>query len=137
MAAGKGVRMRSSTPKVLHRVAGVPLVVHAVNAARHVNPTSTLAVVSPASRADVAAALGDGVECVEQPDPLGTGQALVSALAHVPADCQHVLLLNGDKPLLRGETVAELIERADRALYRAKAEGRNRAVVAPPRSAGG
>ena len=108
MAAGKGVRMRSSTPKVLHRVAGVPLVVHAVNAARHVNPTSTLAVVSPASRADVAAALGDGVECVEQPDPLGTGQALVSALAHVPADCQHVLLLNGDKPLLRGETVAEL-----------------------------
>lgn len=110
MAAGKGVRMRSSTPKVLHRVAGVPLVVYAVNAARHVNPASTVAVVAPASRADVAAAVGDGVECVEQPDPLGTGQALASALERVPASCQHVLLLNGDKPLLRGETVAELAE---------------------------
>lgn len=110
MAAGKGVRMRSSTPKVLHRVAGVPLVVYAVNAARHVNPASTVAVVAPASRADVAAAVGDGVECVEQPDPLGTGQALASALERVPASCQHILLLNGDKPLLRGETVAELAE---------------------------
>ncbi len=110
MAAGKGVRMRSSTPKVLHRVAGVPLVVHAVNAARHVNPDSTIAVVAPASRADVAAAVGDGVECVDQPDPLGTGQALASALARVPASCQHILLLNGDKPLLRGETVAALAE---------------------------
>ena len=110
MAAGKGVRMRSSTPKVLHRVAGVPLVVYAVNAARHVSPASTVAVVAPASRADVAAAVGDGVECVEQPDPLGTGQALASALGRVPASCQHILLLNGDKPLLRGETVAELAE---------------------------
>ena len=110
MAAGKGVRMRSSTPKVLHRVAGVPLVVHAVNAARHANPASIMAVVPPASRSDVAAALGDGVECVEQPDPLGTGQALASALAHVPASCQHILLLNGDKPLLRGETIVELVE---------------------------
>ena len=108
MAAGKGVRMRSSTPKVLHRVAGVPLVVYAVNAARHVNPASTMAVVAPASRSDIAAAVGDGVECVEQPDPLGTGQALICALARVPASCKHILLLNGDKPLLRGETVAEL-----------------------------
>ena len=110
MAAGKGVRMRSSMPKVLHRVAGVPLVVHAVNAARHAHPDLVMAVVSPASRADIAAAVGDGVECVEQPDPLGTGQALASALARVPASCGHILLLNGDKPLLRGETIAELIE---------------------------
>ena len=102
--------MRSSTPKVLHRVAGVPIVVHAVQAARHANPSSTIVVVAPASRAEVAAAVGDGVECVEQPDPLGTGYALKEALAQVPFSARHVLLLNGDKPLLRGETVAGLVE---------------------------
>ena len=101
--------MHSSTPKALHRVAGVPLVVHSLKAARYANPAATIVVVAPSRRSDVAAAVGDGVECVEQPDPLGTGQALAAALARVGADCSHILLLNGDKPLLRGETIADLV----------------------------
>jgi bifunctional UDP-N-acetylglucosamine pyrophosphorylase/glucosamine-1-phosphate N-acetyltransferase len=108
MAAGKGARMRSSRPKVLHRIAGVPMVSYAASAAGRVDPASVVLVVPPESREAIAGELGGDFEYVEQPDPLGTGHALATALERVPFKTRHLLLLNGDMPLLTGAAVAEL-----------------------------
>ena len=71
MAAGKGARMRSSLPKALHPVAGDPMIRYMVNAAREISSTSTLAVVSPAHRHQIAETCK--VDCVEQTEPTGMG----------------------------------------------------------------
>lgn len=108
MAAGKGERMRSAQPKVLHPIAGLPMARHVIRAVRHIAPAQVMVVVPSAQRGAVAEALGDDVEHVEQPDPLGTGNALATALAAAPGPLTNILLVNGDAPLLRGETVAAL-----------------------------
>ena len=110
MAAGKGTRMRSQTPKVLHRIAGVPMIAHVTRTAKRLQPAAVLAVVAPAERDAIAEATGDGVECVEQPEPLGTGHALITALQKVSSDTSHVLLLNGDVPLLQHESLQALMD---------------------------
>ncbi len=109
LAAGKGTRMKSSRPKVLHPVAGDPLVAHAVRAASAAGPAGVIVVTPPAARDGVEASLGGGVECVDQPVPLGTGHALATALITLPASAKHVLVLNADVPLVRPETVRDLI----------------------------
>ena len=108
LAAGRGERMRSSLPKVLHHVAGVPMLLHVARAAAHAEPDSLIAVVSPSSKDGVAALLGPSVQLVEQPEPLGTGNALALALDEVSFAAKQVLLVNGVEPLLRGETLAAL-----------------------------
>ncbi len=111
MAAGKGVRMHSAKPKVLHRVAGMPMIGHAVVAARTLDPSSVpMVVVSPDNRAAIARELGDGFEYVEQPEPMGTGHALSVALKHVPPQAANVLLLNGDMPLITSDDLRTLGE---------------------------
>ena len=111
MAAGKGTRMRSRTPKVLHRIAGVPMIAHVTRTVKQLQPAAVIVVVAPAQGEAIADATGDGVECVEQPEPLGTGHALTTALQQVSPDALHVLLLNGDVPLLRPETLQALMDR--------------------------
>ena len=108
MAAGSGSRMPSSTPKVLHRVAGVPILTHALKAAGRLAPESTIVVVSPENRDVVVVEIGDDFEYTEQPDPLGTGHALAVALERVPFSTRHLLLLNGDMPLITGDDLAGL-----------------------------
>src|SRR5712692_6201457 len=78
LAAGKGTRMKSALPKVLHRVAGLPMIEHVRRAAHELAATSTTVVIG--HRADlVAAAVGNrpGVRCVTQEPQLGTGHALL------------------------------------------------------------
>ena len=104
LAAGRGSRMRSSRPKVLHTVAGLPLVAYAARGVRAVGDPPVIVVVSPASRSDVDAAVGEEAECVEQPDPLGTGHALATALIGVSPKAKHILVANGDVPLVKPET---------------------------------
>ena len=108
LAAGRGTRMRSSRPKVLHTVAGVPIVSYAAEAARFTDENGVIVVVRPADRAEVSLAVGGDTECLEQPDPLGTGQALATALIAASPESQHVLVINGDVPLVRKETVQAL-----------------------------
>ena len=108
MAAGRGARMRTSKPKVLHRVAGMPLVSYATKAASRIQPGSTMVVVAPEAREAIAGDLGDDPEYVEQPEPLGTGHALAMALERVPFSTRHILLLNGDMPFVSGETALDL-----------------------------
>lgn len=108
MAGGKGTRMRSSTPKVLQRVAGVTIISHAAKAARHIDQASLVCVVSPENRPAIADELGDDVEYAEQPEPLGTGHALSIALERVPFQVRNILLLNGDMPLITGDDLTAL-----------------------------
>ena len=109
LAAGKGTRMRSDRSKVLHRLAGRPLIDHVLDAAAPLAPASVTVVVGHQADA-VRDALGSR-SCgfaVQEPQ-IGTGHALLQtehALAGAQGD---VLLLSGDVPLLRGATIAGLV----------------------------
>ena len=109
LAAGRGTRMRSSRPKVpayrSGRSDGLPTPLRR-RASRTRN--DVIVVTRPADRAEVSLAVGGDAECVEQPDPLGTGHALATAVIAVPTETQHVLVVNGDVPLVQKETVQAL-----------------------------
>jgi bifunctional UDP-N-acetylglucosamine pyrophosphorylase / glucosamine-1-phosphate N-acetyltransferase len=105
MAAGIGTRMKSATPKHLHPLLGRRMVDWVVEAARGAAVERVVVVASPLSRD-----LLDGVEVVVQEEPLGTGDAVRcarEALAGLDGD---VLVLNGDVPALRPETIVALVE---------------------------
>jgi bifunctional UDP-N-acetylglucosamine pyrophosphorylase/glucosamine-1-phosphate N-acetyltransferase len=110
LAAGRGVRMRSSLPKVLHEAAGRPLLDRVLAAARTLGE-ARLVVVVGAGRQAVAEHLGganDVVLAVQAPQ-LGTGDAVRVGLEKA-GDADEVLVLSGDVPLLRPETLARLLE---------------------------
>ncbi|HEV7563197.1 MAG TPA: bifunctional UDP-N-acetylglucosamine diphosphorylase/glucosamine-1-phosphate N-acetyltransferase GlmU [Solirubrobacterales bacterium] len=107
MAAGKGTRMRSSTPKMLHPVCGRAMVAWPILAARGAGAGRVAAIVSPGQ--DISAALPDGVETVEQPQADGTGGAIRAAQPLIE-ESETVLVLSGDVPLISTETIAELLE---------------------------
>ncbi|HEX9549210.1 MAG TPA: NTP transferase domain-containing protein, partial [Acidimicrobiales bacterium] len=102
LAAGKGVRMNSRVPKVLHPVAGRPMLLWSMAAARELNPERTLVVTNPAHDGVQAALNGEG-QTVSQSQQLGTGHALaqVSARHRTPGP---VVVFYADAPLLRGKT---------------------------------
>ncbi len=107
LAAGEGTRMRSSLPKVLHGLAGRPMVRFVVDAARDAGIERIVAVVGPEAD-DVREAAGDGVEFALQAERLGTGHALVQARDAI-GDCEQVLVLNGDVPLITPDTLRLLM----------------------------
>ena len=115
LAAGQGKRMHSALPKVLHCIAGRPLLAHVIDAARALRP-DRIYVVYGHGGAEVQAAIeGASVEWVEQAPRLGTGHALMQALPRVPRAAT-VLVLNGDVPLLRAETLRKLVRAAGRGI---------------------
>ena len=105
MAAGQGTRMRSDTPKVLHRVAGKPLVEWVVDAARAAGAERVVAVVRPGD--GVAEGLPEGVEVAEQREGEGTGAAVLAARDAV--DSGPVVVLSGDHPLVTPEQLEGLL----------------------------
>lgn len=119
LAAGRGVRMRSALPKVLHPVAGRPLLDRVLDTASAVlgdGPASgRLVVVVGAGKERVAAhlaAASPGALVVEQDPPRGTGDAVRVALPSA-GDAGRVVVLSGDVPLLRPGTVRRLVEALD------------------------
>jgi len=115
LAAGQGKRMHSALPKVLHRIAGRPLLAHVIDAARALKP-ERIYVVYGHGAAEVRAAFQNApVEWVEQARRLGTGHALMQALPRVPRAAS-VLVLNGDVPLVRAETLRKLVRAAGRGI---------------------
>jgi bifunctional UDP-N-acetylglucosamine pyrophosphorylase/glucosamine-1-phosphate N-acetyltransferase len=109
LAAGQGKRMHSALPKVLHTLAGRPLLAHVLDAARALAPRKII-VVNGYGADEVRAAFPDsGVEWVLQSERLGTGHAAQQALPRLSADA-HVLILYGDVPLVRAETLRRLLE---------------------------
>ena len=107
MAAGEGTRMRSSVPKVLHAVAGRPMVAWPVHAAREAGAGRVLAIVGP--KHDLSAGLPEGTETVIQPEANGTGGAMIAALEAIESS-EEVVVLSGDHPLLDAETISALLE---------------------------
>ena len=113
MAAGQGKRMRSSTPKVLHRIAGRPMLAHVLDAARAVAPKAVAVVVGAGGEAVRSALAAPDLAFVLQDPPRGTGDAVRAALVGLPRDGVTVVV-NGDTPLVPGALLRELAERAVR-----------------------
>jgi bifunctional UDP-N-acetylglucosamine pyrophosphorylase/glucosamine-1-phosphate N-acetyltransferase len=117
LAAGVGSRMRSSLPKVLHRIGGRPMLHAVLDTAERLSPAVTVVVLG-AARPRVEEALSDrSVKVALQDPPLGTGDAVRCALEALEAASRSrggdgpVLVLSGDVPLLRPETLSALIAR--------------------------
>jgi bifunctional UDP-N-acetylglucosamine pyrophosphorylase / glucosamine-1-phosphate N-acetyltransferase len=111
LAAGRGTRMQSTLPKVMQPLAGAPLLAHVIDLARHLEPSSIHVVYGYGGellRQHFAAAQ---LQWALQAEQLGTGHALLQAMPAIPDD-QRVLVLYGDVPLLRVQTLRGLIESA-------------------------
>jgi bifunctional UDP-N-acetylglucosamine pyrophosphorylase/glucosamine-1-phosphate N-acetyltransferase len=115
LAAGQGKRMRSALPKVLHRIAGRPLLAHVLDAARSLKPERIFVVYGHGGAEVKAAFEGEPVEWVEQARQLGTGHALMQALPRIPRAAT-VLVLNGDVPLVRSASLRRLVRSAQKGL---------------------
>lgn len=109
LAAGQGVRMRSDVPKVLHPLAGRPMVEHVVRAVRAAGVKRVVVVVGPAAEG-VRSVLGDTVRYAVQDEPLGTGHACLAAAPEFQDATGPVLVCYGDAPLLTGDILRQLIE---------------------------
>ena len=109
MAAGKGTRLKSQLPKVLHEVGGKPLLAHVIAAARQVVPPEDIFAIIGHEADLVRAAVADaGVNFVLQSEQRGTGHALMVAREPLsPYD--HVIVLSGDAPQITPQTIASLL----------------------------
>lgn len=108
LAAGKGTRMYSSLPKVLHPVAGKPMVSHVIATAKALNATQTHLVYGFGGDQLQTRLANESVVWVEQKEQLGTGHAVAQAMPDIPDDAD-VLILYGDTPLIRTETLQTLL----------------------------
>ena len=112
MAAGKGTRMKSRLPKVLQRLAGVPLVQHVLNTAAQLNARSAVVITGHGADQVEPLLLAPGqvlaVQCVRQEPQLGTGHAVQQAVPAL-ADDGIVVILSGDVPLTQADTLQALI----------------------------
>ena len=120
MAAGKGTRMKSATPKVLHLIAGKPMIHYPVRAALETGAERVVVVVGHGREkveAYLRAAFGDKVETVVQHEQHGTGHAVQMALPALSgtADDALVLILSGDTPLIRAEDLRAILDAANHA----------------------
>jgi bifunctional UDP-N-acetylglucosamine pyrophosphorylase/glucosamine-1-phosphate N-acetyltransferase len=111
LAAGQGKRMRSDLPKVLHPLAGRPLLAHVLDAARALSPRRIVVVHGHGGEKVRAAFDGYDVAWVLQAEQLGTAHAVRAALPQVGDDGE-VLILYGDVPLVRPETLERLADAA-------------------------
>ena len=111
LAAGKGTRMKSNLPKVLHSLGGKSLVERVIESAEPLLPSRRLVIVGYQSQ-EVKTAMNaiHGVEFVEQTVQLGTGHAIQQLLPHLEGYTGDLLILNGDVPLLRTETLNNLLQ---------------------------
>lgn len=107
LAAGMGTRMCSDTPKVMHKVAGFPMVHHVVKACEAAKASKIIVVVAPGMD-DVREAVKPHC-CVVQEKPLGTGDAAKAALSELEGFNGSVLVAFGDTPLLTAESISDMV----------------------------
>ncbi len=108
MAAGKGTRLKSRRAKVLHEIGGQPLLAHVIKAAKQIVPAEHIYVIVGHQAENVRAAVEPlGVNFVLQAEQRGTGHAIMCAREKI-ASYQNILVLSGDVPLIRPETIARL-----------------------------
>jgi bifunctional UDP-N-acetylglucosamine pyrophosphorylase/glucosamine-1-phosphate N-acetyltransferase len=111
LAAGQGTRMKSSLPKVLHQLLGQPMAWYALQAAGQVSDQKTIMVVGYGAEL-VQKALGEQTEYVLQEQQLGTGHAVMQTEPLLSGRSDLLLVIYGDMPLLTGETLAALVDKA-------------------------
>ena len=110
MAAGQGTRMRSNRPKVLHRLAGLPLLEHVIRAAQSLEPKSTGIVIGhQAERIRASLSEHKGLRFAVQVEQLGTGHALLQAMPLLRNQCGTLVVLSGDVPLIQPSTLRRLL----------------------------
>jgi len=109
LAAGQGSRMKSRLPKVLHGLAGRPLLHHVLDAARALNPSGLHVVIGHGAEAVREATPGSDIQWAVQQKQLGTGHAVAQALPGIPEPAR-VLVLYGDVPLTSVATLNRLAE---------------------------
>lgn len=110
LAAGQGTRMNSDLPKVLHKVAGAPLLIHAMRAGAALDPACTVIVAGHGSQAVTRAAQDHDpdVQVAIQAEQLGTGHAVLQAMPLLADATGKVIVLYGDTPFLKPETLEKL-----------------------------
>lgn len=108
LAAGKGTRMRSSLPKVMHKLAGRPFLQHVVDTARQLSPKTLHLVVGHGAEKVNQQFNQEDIHSIMQAEQLGTGHAVAQTLDHLANDCT-VLILYGDVPLIQRETLENLV----------------------------
>ena len=109
LAAGQGKRMRSSLPKVLHPLAGRPMLAHVLDTARSLGPRKIVVVHGHGAEQVKAAFPQADLDWVLQGEQLGTAHAVMQAMPRLGADAD-VLILYGDMPVVRAETLRRLLE---------------------------
>lgn len=108
LAAGQGTRMKSKLPKVLHQALGKPMVQWVLDCLSQAGVQDKIAVLGHGGE-QVAPVVGQQAAVVYQTEQLGTGHAVMQAAPALPADNDCVLVICGDTPLLRAETIRQLI----------------------------
>lgn len=117
LAAGKGKRMKSSLPKVLHPILGRPVISYVIDAVKGIKPERTLVVIGHGSEEIKKTLTSNRLEYVIQSEQLGTGHAVLSAKGVLKGFNGHILILNGDSPLVRPETIKRFINSHFKAGY--------------------
>jgi bifunctional UDP-N-acetylglucosamine pyrophosphorylase/glucosamine-1-phosphate N-acetyltransferase len=111
LAAGKGTRMKSRTPKVLHKVCGIPMIDYVLRAAESLHPVSTVVIIGhEADALRSALERHAGLTFVVQEPQLGTAHALLTAEKALGAASGTLVLLSGDVPLLSPKTLQALVD---------------------------
>lgn len=111
LAAGRGTRMKSDLPKVLHSLAGRSLVERVLDSCSLLDLDKQIVIIGyQGDKVKQALSHRQGVEFVEQTEQLGTGHAVQQLMPHLEGYTGDLLVLNGDAPLLRPETLQQLVE---------------------------
>lgn len=111
MAAGEGRRMRSRTPKPLHRVCGREMVRYPVELLKDAGAERVVVVVSPENQDAIRDVLSDSVEYTVQPERDGTAGALACCAPLIAGQAERVLVIGGDTPLVSAESVSRLLDK--------------------------
>lgn len=112
LAAGKGTRMKSAKPKVMHTLGGKPLLQHVIDTAKQLSPSQLAVVCGNGANEVVPYLQNQQIDVVMQHEQKGTGHAVEQAKASF-ANSEQVLVLYGDVPLITTETLQDLIESGD------------------------
>lgn len=109
LAAGKGTRMKSSLPKVLHPIAHKPMINHVVDTAASMSPNKIVIVTNPETESAIKSVVTHKITTCKQPKALGTGDAVKCALPQIKNVPGHVLILFGDTPLITRDTLNDMV----------------------------
>lgn len=109
LAAGKGTRMKSDMPKVIHKVNGIPMITKIIDTLSGLNPEENILILGH-KKEEVLKVVGENCDYVLQTEQLGTGHAVIQAKEKLEGYDGDVMILCGDTPLLRESTLKSLYE---------------------------